>query len=208
MRTGALAEERAKDGWLRLEDLRRILDMAQGDGSPLKSSFRAQADRCRQTLRPAVRHATSRNDVFRRLMIRPFETLLEGDPPAFPRCFLPNYFEVVEAAFGDKLKHYDERSREIFQDMLVTHGNDLAWDVFFSDPRARAVLTHALSRLMHFIEGPAGQWAWLNCLNRQNLDGAKPRSDQAEMVLHALRPTHAALGDPHGRKRSAGQGVG
>lgn len=196
----ALAEERARDGMLSLDDLRRILQMTRGAGSPLMRAFEAQETKCRRTFRPATRHATSRNDVFRRLMVRPFETLLEGEPPAFPRCFLANYFELVEAAFGDKLKHYDQRSREIFQDMLVSHGNDLAWDVFFADPRARAVLSHALSRLMHYIESPAGQWAWLNCMGRQNVDGAKPTSEQAELVLAALRTTAKALGPVHEKK--------
>jgi len=199
-----LAEERAQDGMLRVEDLRRILDMAKGAGSPLQQAFEARYTRCRQHFRPAARHASSRNDVFRRLLVRPFETLLEGEPPAFPRCFLGHYFELVDAAFGEKFKHYDERSREVFQEMLVTHGNDLAWDVFFRDQRARAILAHALSRLMHYIESPAGQWAWLNCFSRQNVDGAKPTSDQAEMVLNALKTTRDALGDPHEKKRSAG----
>lgn len=191
-----LAEERAVDGVLRLDELRRILEMSNGGHSPLLRAFAAQEARCRRAFRPAVRHATSRNDVFRRLMVRPFETLLEGEPPAFPRCFLPNYFELVEAAFADKLKHYDDRAREIFQDMLVAHGNDLAWEVFFNDARARAVLGHGLSRLMRYVESPAGQWAWLNCMNRHNVDGAKPTTEQAEAVLNALRVTARALAQP------------
>lgn len=193
----ALAAERSQDGVLRLDELKRILDLARGINSPLAPALATQESRCRRSFRPAARHATSRNDVFRRLMVRPFETLLEGEPPAFPRCFLANYFEVVEAAFGEKFKHYDQRAKEIFQDMLVTHGNDLAWEVFFNDPRARAVLSHGLSRLMHYIESPAGQWAWLNCMNRHNVDGAKPTTEQAEMVLTALRTTTKALGPPH-----------
>lgn len=194
-----LAEERAADGALRLDDLRRILELTRGGGSPLLRAFEAQEARCRHAFRPAVRHATSRNDVFRRLMVRPFETLLEGETPAFPRCFLPNYFEMVEAAFGDKFKHYDERAKEIFQDMLVSHGNDLAWEVFFNDPRARAVLGHGLSRLMRYVESPAGQWAWLTCMNRHNADGAKPTTEQADAVLAALRATARALA-PHEKK--------
>lgn len=195
----ALAEERARDGMLHVDDLKRIMEMARGAGSPLVRAFEIQETRCRRQFRPAVRHATSRNDVFRRVMVRPFETLLEGEPPAFPRCFLVHYFEVVEAAFGDKLAQYDQRSREIFQEMLVTHGNDLAWDVFFNDARVRAVLTRALSRLMTYVESPAGQWAWLTCMGRQNVDGAKPTSDQAEMILSALRSTWAAMGPPEKR---------
>ncbi len=188
-----LAEERAQGGVLRVEELRRILEMTRGAGSPLLRAFGAQEARCRRSFRPAARHATSRNDVFRRLMVRPFETLLEGDSPAFPRCFLPNYFELVEAAFGDKLGHYDQRAREVFQDMLVSHGNDLAWEVFFADARARAILGHGLSRLMRYIESPAGQWAWLTCMNRQNVDGARPTTEQADSVLAALRATARAL---------------
>lgn len=188
-----LAGERACDGMVRIEDLRRIMEMTRDAGSPLLRAFEAQETRCRRAFRPATRHATSRNDVFRRLMVRPFETLLEGDNPAFPRCFLANYFELVEAAFGDKLGHYDQRAREVFQDMLVSHGNDLAWEVFFADARARAILGHGLSRLMRYIESPAGQWAWLTCMNRQNMDGARPTTDQADGVLAALRSTARAL---------------
>lgn len=188
-----LAEEQATDGTLHLDELRRILETTRSAGSPLLRAFQMQEKRCRHAFRPAARHATSRNDVFRRLMVRPFETLLEGEPPGFPRQFLTNYFELVEAAFGDKLKQYDQRAREVFQDMLVSHGNDLAWEVFFNEPRARAILAHGLSRLMLYVESPAGQWAWLNCMNRHNTDGAKPTTEQAESVLAALRVTAKAL---------------
>ncbi len=188
-----LAEERAGDGALRLEELRRIMDMVRGAGSPLLRAFENQEERCRRAFRPSARHATSRNDVFHRLMVRPFETLLEGEPPAFPRCFLPNYFELVNAAFGERLKNYDQRAREVFQDMLVSHGNDLAWEVFFNDPRTRAILGHGLTRLVQYVESPAGQWAWLTCMNRQNVDGAKPTTEQADSVLTALRTTARAL---------------
>ncbi|HLO77827.1 MAG TPA: hypothetical protein VK196_15330 [Magnetospirillum sp.] len=188
-----LAQERATDGKLSVDELRHILALIRSAGSPLLKAFDVQENRCRRALRPSVRHATSRNDVFHRLMVRPFETLLEGEQPAFPRCFLGNYFELIEAAFGAKLGEYDKRAREVFQDMLVSHGNDLAWDIFFNDPRARAILGHGLVRLMHYVESPAGQWAWLTCMNRQNLDGAKPSTEQAEAVLNALRATARAL---------------
>lgn len=198
---GTLAEERAEGGTIALDELRRILDMVKGGTSPLGRFLEGQEMRCRKAFRPSVRHATSRNDVFRRLMVRPFETLLEGDPAAFPRCFLANYFEVVEAAFGDKLGHYEQRSREIFQDMLVAHGNDLAWDDFYSDPRVRAVLSHGLTRLMTYVESPAGQWAWLTAMSRVNVDGAKPTSDQADLVKATLTTTWKALGPPHPGKK-------
>lgn len=198
---GKLAEERAQDGMLSLDEVKRILDMVRGGSSPLSRALEGQESRCRTSLRPSVRHANSRNDVFRRLMVRPFETLLEGSPAEFPRGFLPNYFEVVDAAFGDKLAHYEQRSREIFQDMLVSHGNDLAWDVFFADPRVRAVMSHGLSRLTSYIEGPAGQWAWLTAMSRTNVDGAKPTSAQADLVKHTLATTCKALGPPHQPKR-------
>lgn len=194
-----LAEERASGGMLSLDELRRILARAGGAGSPLLRAFELQEARCRRAFRPSVRHASSRNDVFHRLMVRPFETLLEGEPPAFPRTFLANYFEVVEAAFADKLRHYDDRAREVFQDMLVSHGNDLAWDVFFNDARARAILGHGLVRLVRFIESPAGQWVWLNCMNRANVDGAKPTTEQSESILHALRATARALAPPEAK---------
>lgn len=200
---GALAQERAQDGMIPLEELRRILERVKSAGSPLARAFETQEIKCRRSFRPAARHATSRNDVFRRLMVRPFETLLEGEPPAFPRSFLANYFELVEAAFGEKLKHYDDRARQIFQDMLVMHGTELAWDVFFNDPRARAVLGRALARLMQYIESPAGQWAWLNCLSRQNVDGDRPTSEQADLILGTLRSTTKALEAVH-EKKSAG----
>lgn len=197
----ALAEERAVGGMIGLDEVRRILDLVRGGSSPLARALEGQESRCRKAFRPSVRHATSRNDVFRRLMVRPFETLLDGETPAFPRCFLPNYFEVVEAAFGDKLGHYEQRSREIFQDMLVAHGNDLAWDVFYADPRVRAVMSHALTRLMGYIESPAGQWAWLTAMSRANVDGAKPTSEQADLVKRTLAVTGKALGPPHQPKR-------
>ncbi len=199
---GRLAEERAHDGMLSLDEVKRILEMVRGGSSPLARALDGQESRCRKSFRPSVRHASSRNDVFRRLMVRPFETLLEGEPAVFPRRFLPNYFEVVDAAFGDKLAHYEQRSREIFQDMLVSHGNDLAWDVFFADPRVRAVMSHGLTRLTGYIEGPAGQWAWLTAMSRTNVDGAKPTSAQADLIKQTLATTCRALGPPHQPKKA------
>lgn len=198
---GRLAEERARDGMLGLDEVKRILAMVCGGSSPLARALEGQESRCRKAFRPSAHHASSRNDVFRRLMVRPFETLLEGSPAVFPRHFLPNYFEVVEAAFGDKLGHYEQRSREIFQDMLVRYGNDLAWDVFFADPRVRAVMSHGLTRLMGYIEGPAGQWAWLTAMSRANVDGAKPTSAQADLIKQTLATTCKALGPPHQPKK-------
>jgi len=189
-----LAAERARDGQIALDEVYRILALVRGAGSPLSRAMAAQEGKCRHSFKPAVRHASSRNDVFRRLLVRPFETLLEGDVPAFPRSFLPHYFEVVDAALGERGKQYDQRSREIFQDMLVSHGNDLAWEIFFADARARAVLSRVLDRLMRYLESPAGQWAWLTCMGRVNVDGARPSSAQADMVLAALRSTATALG--------------
>lgn len=189
-----LAAERAKDGVIALDEVNRILALVRGAGSPLSRAMDAQESKCRKSFKPAVRHANSRNDVFRRLLVRPFETLLEGEPPAFPRCFLANYFEVAEAALGEAIKQYDQRSREIFQEMLVRHGNDLAWDVFFADPRAHAILSRVLSKLLRYLATPVGQWAWLNCMGRVNADGASPSSAQADMVLAALRSTASGLG--------------
>lgn len=134
-------------------------------------------------------------------MVRPFETLLEGEPPPFPRAFLRHYFEVIDAAFGAKLGHYEQRAREIFQEMLVVHGNELAWEVFFNDSRSHAVLAHALRRLTHYLDSPVGQWAWLTCMGRVNVDGARPTSEQADLVLKALMETAAGLGPPHAVRR-------
>lgn len=189
-----LATERAKDGLIALEEVHRILALVRGAGTPLSRAMQIQEGKCRRSFKPSVRHATSRNDVFRRLLVRPFETLLEGADPAYPRCFLGNYFEVVEAALGEHLKQYDQRSREIFQDMLVRYGNDLAWEVFFADPRARAVLSRVLSRILRYLESPVGQWAWVTCMGRVNADGARPSSAQADMILAALRSTATGLG--------------
>jgi len=189
-----LVIEQARDGVVRVEDLKRVLALVSQGSGQLDRQYKAQQETCTGSLRANRRHVSSRSNAFQRLMVRPFETLLTSDPPGYPRAVLGNYFEVLAAAFGDKLTEYDRHCKAIFQALLVSHGNNLDWDVFFTDPRAIQVLAHALKRLMRFLDSPAGQWAWVQSMTRPNPSGARPTDAQADAVRQALESTVLGLG--------------
>lgn len=189
----ALARERAVDGVLSLEQIEHILDIIKSADSPLQAAMTSQEQKCHRHFRPPPEEdANAGADVFRRMLVRPFETLLEGEHPPFPRHFLANYYEVTQVAFGGKYELYDHLAREIFQDMLISYGSRLAWDFFFDEPRARGLLRHSVTRLLRFIETPEGQWAWLICMERETAQG-RASATQCDMVLNALRTTVNAL---------------
>lgn len=188
----ALVSERARDGVVELAEVQRVLKRLQGGTSQLDRIFEAQESRCRNNLWQRG-GACSRENAFHRLMVRPFETLLSGDPVIYPRSLLPNYFAVIEAAFGDKRAEYERRCRAVFQTLVVRHGSGLSWDEFFADPRAGRILEHALKRLMSFIETPAGQWVWVQAMSQVTPEGLKATSAQTDAVRNILAATWQGL---------------
>ena len=125
-------------------------------------------------------------------MVRPFETLLNGEPPPYPRPLLGNYFEVLEAAFAEKYAEYDRHSRALLQALLVSHGHNLHWDGFYAEPRVAQILAHALKRLLRFLETPPGQRAWLTAMSRPAASGLRPSAEQVDSVRETL--THTLRG--------------
>ncbi|MEW5726506.1 MAG: hypothetical protein AB1918_01640 [Pseudomonadota bacterium] len=188
----ALIAERARDGVVEFSEVQRVLKRLQGGTEQLDRAFQMQEDRCRRNLWKRG-DACCRENPFRRLMVRPFETLLTGDPVAFPRHFLPNYFQVVDAAFGDKLGEYEKQCRAVFQTLMVRHGNALSWEDFYADGRTWRILDHALKRLMSFLEGPAGQWVWVQTMSQPTVEGHKATAEQTDSVRAILSATWQGL---------------
>lgn len=186
-----LLRETARDSVVRVEDAIKILKLVGRGTYELDVAFDAQEKSCRQRFQPGRGKASSRDNPFRRLMVRPFETLLSGDPPAYPRAFLANYFEVIEAACGDKYAEYDRHCRAILQSLLVTHGHNLVWDTYYAESRASQILAHALRRLLRFIETPTGQWVWVQSMSKAAPNGARPSAEHTDRVretlLHTMR---------------------
>lgn len=183
----ALVSERARDGVVELVEVQRVLKRLQGGTSQLDRAFEAQENRCRRNLWKRG-DACCRENPFRRLMVRPFETLLAGDPIVFPRAFLPNYFAVIEAAFGDKLAEYERQCKAVFQTLMVRHGNALNWSDYYADGRTWRILEHALKRLMNFLDTPAGQWVWVQSMSQptaENLTATSAQTDSVRAILAA-----------------------
>ncbi len=199
----ALLRERAPDGTLTIEDAVRVLRYVGGGSVELDSVFTAQEQRCRRGLAGARGDASSRSDPFKRLMVRPFETLLGGEPPVYPRRFLCNYFDVLKAAFGPRFDQYDSFCREVFQRLHVTYGHSLTWDVFYVEPKIAPLLVHALRKLLAFLDTPAGQWVWLQSMTQRLATGEQPTAEQAATVRAVLETTLRGLSADSGGDRNA-----
>lgn len=184
-----LLRETSRDGMVRVEDAIKILKLVGRGTYELDVAFDSQEKACRLKFQPGRGKATSRDSPFRRLMVRPFETLLSGEPPAYPRPFLTNYFEVLEAACGDKYAEYDRHSRAILQNLLVVHGHNLVWDTFYAETRTAQVLAHALRRLLRFLETPPGQWVWVQAMSKPSPTGARPSAEQTDRIRDTLQHT-------------------
>jgi len=184
-----LLRETSRDGLVRVDDAVKILKLVGRGTYELDVAFDSLEKACRLRFQPGRGKASSRDNPFRRLMVRPFETLLSGEPPAYPRPFLDNYFEVLEAACGDKYAEYDRHSRAILQSLLVVHGHNLAWDTFYAETRTAQVLAHALRRLLRFLEAPPGQWVWVQAMSKPSPTGARPSAEQADRIRETLQHT-------------------
>ena len=181
--------EKSKNGTVSLDDANRILDeFSNGKGafSLLVALIPAKCTTPRNRV-------NARKNSFRRLMVRPFEPLLEGAPPEFPRDYLPHFFKVVEAVGGDWRAKSENACRTVLQSLLLQHGHDLTWEQFYADTRTHHILTHSLRHLLTYLETPAGQWLWEQAMLRQTRNGLAPTKTQAERVRTALMDTWRAL---------------
>ena len=188
-----LLRESARDGMVRVEDAVKIMKLISRGTYELDLAFAHQEKQCRGDLLQGRDKASSRNNPFRRLMVRPFETLLNGDPAPYPRLLLGNYFEVLEAAYADKYAEYARHSKALLQALLVSHGHHLQWEAFYAEPRVAQIMAHALKRLLRFLETPSGQRAWLTTMSRPAATGLRPSAEQVDSVRETLGHTLRGL---------------
>lgn len=188
-----LLRETARDGMVRVDDAVRILKLVGRGTYELDVAFDLQEKSCRQDLMPRRDKASSRNNPFRRLMVRPFETLLSGEPPSYPRPLLSNYFTVLESAYGDKYTEYDRHSRSLMQALLVSHGHNLNWETFYAEPKVAQILIHAVRRLLRYLDSPSGQMTWAQAMSRPTPSGLRPSAEQADTIRTALDHTLKGL---------------
>ncbi|MDO8605030.1 MAG: hypothetical protein Q7R40_00705 [Phaeospirillum sp.] len=188
-----LLRETSREGMVRVEDAVKIMRLVGRGTYELDVAFEHQEKKCRQDLAPARNKASSRTDPFRRMMVRPFETLLNGDQPPYPRPLLGNYFDVLEAAYADKYTEYERASKALMQALLVSHGNNLEWDAFHGEPRVSQIMVHALKRLLRFLDSPTGQRAWLTTMSRPAPNGLRPSAEQTDSIRDVLSHTVRGL---------------
>lgn len=189
----ALMREHAVDGRLALEDAERILALIGRGTVSLDEAFRAQEEKCRKEHSRPKGNVGARSNPFQRLMVRPFESLLTGEVPVFPRPLLANFFEFLDHAMGPERDNCERDCRAIVQALLVVHGNNLTWDHFYSDPRTLKLLHAALKRTTHVLSTPDGQKMWHALLSRPVGDVPAPTVAQTNQLRQSLLETHRGL---------------
>ncbi|MGE5503257.1 MAG: hypothetical protein ACM31L_02430 [Actinomycetota bacterium] len=198
----ALAAEQAADGVITMDKLRRILRGVTGEHSALGRTLHAQEARCRVAFRPNV-EVTKRSDPYRRLVTRPVEHLLTGDSPAYPRSFLPNYFEVVDKALDAKAGHVRDHAQAIWHGLRLKHSHDAVWDAFFADPRTGRLLVHVVRRVARFVDSAAGQWTWPLIMSKPGTDGRSPTTQQTDKLWAAIRLSSQGIGSEEAFREAA-----
>ncbi|MBI2236724.1 MAG: hypothetical protein HYU60_07240 [Magnetospirillum sp.] len=188
-----LARERAESGFISVVDLERIAALVRRGTISLDDAFRHHEEACRRDHTRPKGDVGARSNPFQRLMVRPFEQMLVGDPAAFPRHYLPNYFGFLGQAFGARLEPFESHSRAIVQALLVVHGNNLTWDHFYADQRTVKTLKSALKLMTHVLGSAEGQRLWHASLVRPVDAYPAPTIPQANQVRLALLETGRGL---------------
>jgi hypothetical protein len=188
-----LARERAANGLVSLADLERIASLVRHGTISLDDAFRHHEEACRRDHTRPKGNVGARSNPFQRLMVRPFEQMLLGDPPGFPRPCLPNYFGFLDHAFGERLEPFERHSRAIVQALLVVHGNNLTWDHFYGDQRTVKTLKSALKLLTHVLASAEGQRTWHACMVRPVDAHPAPTIPQINQVRLMLLDTGRGL---------------
>ncbi|HSV28926.1 MAG TPA: hypothetical protein VLL76_05190 [Candidatus Omnitrophota bacterium] len=188
----ALLIKNSENGVIAIDKARTLLRQL-GEAEPdLVRIYAGQEDKCRRQLWRRF-DSSARKDPFRRLMTRPLEVLLEGQPPAFQRASLANYFKVLQNVYAEHFEEYEAQCRAVLHALLVVHGQALTWEEFYADPRTQRILSHALRRLITFLDTPAGQWLWIEVMSQGDGHSKAPSSAEADQVLQALHDTWRGL---------------
>ena len=188
-----LTRERAVDGKVSLEDIERIGELLRRGTITLDEALKAHEERCRKQLLMPKGNVGARSNPFQRLMVRPFEPLLTGNPPPLPRPYLTNYFNYLEHVFGKRLNNFEGHCRGIIQALLVIHGNNLTWDHFYADPRTVKTLTAALKLMTHTLHTPDGQRTWYASMARPVGEHPNLPVGRVDEVMAMLLNTHRGL---------------
>ncbi len=188
-----LARERAIDGVVSLDDLERIALLVRRGTITLDEALRAHESGCRQHMLKPKGNVGARSDPFQRLMVRPLEQLLAGDPPPLPRPYLAHYAEYLGHAFGKRRDHFERHCRAIIQALLVVHGNNLTWDHFYGDPRTVKALHAALQVVAHHLQSLEGRRIWYALMARPAGDLPALPLARIEEVMTLLLNTHRGL---------------
>lgn len=189
----ALILDRAVDGKVDVADLDRLLALVRRGTISLDDAYRAQEERCRKEHSRPKGNVGARSNPFQRLIVRPFEHLLFGDKPAFPRALLPNYFQFIAAVLGHDAEPLERDCKAIIQALLVVHGNNLTWDHFYADPRTLKCLHAGLRQVTKALASAEGQREWHHRMGRSVGDQPAPTLPQLAQVSEALLETHRGL---------------
>lgn len=188
-----LLRERAVDGFVSLAEVERVAELLRRGTITLDEALRVHESGCRKEHARPKGDIGARSNPFQRLMVRPFEHLLTGENPIFPRACLTNYFMFVDHAIGARLHAFEERCRAIVQALLVIHGNNLTWEQFYSDPRTVQTLQGALTLVTREFGQPNGQALWHACMVRPVGEVQAPPASCIAEVYKSLVQTHRGL---------------
>jgi len=192
---GGALEHCAVDGAIKLSDMRRVLDEIVRPDGEIAHILENQPPKCARFIVGQTGSITmdKRSDPFHRLMTWPFEHLLSGRPPVYPRTFLPHYFKILDCSGNEWLN----RTRYVCMTLHRTFSNEMGrhfeWEKFFADQRVRHVAVHSLRHLMTFLDEPEGQWLWEHVMLEPDHKGAIPSKEQSEQLLKSLNGTWRML---------------
>ncbi|MCR6629503.1 MAG: hypothetical protein NVV74_05270 [Magnetospirillum sp.] len=189
----AVLREQAVDGRLELAEVERVLMLIGRGTMSLDDAYRVQEERCRKEHSRPRGNVGARSNPFQRLMVRPFESLLAGENPVYPRPFLGNYFAFVNHAMAQERDVVERDCRAIIQALLVVHGNNLTWDHFYSDPRTLRLLHKALRLVTHTLSTADGLQVWHQLMSLPMGDQPAPPQAATNQVRQALLETHRGL---------------
>ena len=174
-----------------MDDICRILSDVVKPDHDIANILNSRPPPCSQINAPSA--FPHRPDPFLRLMVQPFESLLQGDPPLFPRRYLPNYFKVLECAGCDWIDNVRQICIVIHSGLSPTHGIYVDWADYYADPGVRRIQTHSLRNLITYLDRPIGRRLWQGAMQAPIRDGTSPSQEQAQHVWDALHETWRAL---------------
>jgi hypothetical protein len=136
-------EQADAGGKLSLADLTRVADALKASPELEPIYERAYAEIASGVLQES--QAAQRVEVFHRLMTHPLDPLL--DAGELSRDALPNFFNFLRLVLGEEVDALQHECVEVHAALKAKFGEAFAWDMFYTDDRAKLIFYRVLARI-------------------------------------------------------------